>query len=76
MTGDKKRYKVSIGVVAVVLVAGGVLAGAGRAVLVYRATSVMSNVELDGLIQRNRTVSGVHRGFTALVRYFEEGKWK
>ncbi|WP_181771932.1 hypothetical protein [Amycolatopsis pittospori] len=76
MTGGKKRYKVSIGVVAVVLVAGGVLAGAGRAVLVYRATSVVGNVKLDGLIQRNRTVSGVHRGITALVRYFEEGKWK
>ncbi|WET78783.1 hypothetical protein P3102_32850 [Amycolatopsis sp. QT-25] len=76
MTGDKRRYKVSIGVVAVVLVAGGVLAGAGRAVLVHRATSVMSHVELDGLLQRNRTISGVHRGFTALVRYFEEGKWK
>jgi len=76
MTGDKKRHKMSIGVVAVVLVAGGVLAGAGRAVLVYRATSVVSNVKLDGLIERNRTVSSVHRGFAALVRYFEEGKWK
>ncbi|EME54469.1 hypothetical protein [Amycolatopsis decaplanina] len=76
MTGDKKRYKVSVGVVAVALVAGGVFAGATRAVLVYRATSVVSNVKLDGVIQRNRTISGVHRGITALVRYFEEGKWK
>ncbi|GAB3717825.1 hypothetical protein GCM10027598_28880 [Amycolatopsis oliviviridis] len=62
--------------VAVALVAGGVFAGAARAVLVYRATSVVSNVKLDGLVQRNRTVSGVHRGITALVRYLEEGKWK
>ncbi|ANN14987.1 hypothetical protein SD37_04485 [Amycolatopsis orientalis] len=76
MTGDKKRYKVSVGVVAVALVAGGILAGASRAVLVYRATSVVHNVKLDGLFQRNRTVTGVHRGITALVRYFEEGKWK
>ncbi|MEV6907002.1 hypothetical protein [Amycolatopsis sp. NPDC051071] len=76
MTGNKRSYKVSIGVVAVALVAGGVFAGAARAVLVYRATSVMSNVDLDGLAQRNRTVSGVYRGITALVRYLEEGKWK
>ncbi|KZB87336.1 hypothetical protein [Amycolatopsis regifaucium] len=76
MTGGKKRYKVSIGVVAVALVTGGIVTGVGRAVLVYRATSVVSNVKLDGVIQRNRTISGVHRGFTALVRYFEEGKWK
>ncbi|MEV7553537.1 hypothetical protein AB0N89_28320 [Amycolatopsis sp. NPDC089917] len=76
MTGDKRRHKVSIGVIAVALVASGVMAGAARAVLVYRATSVVSNVKLDGLVQRNRTVSGVHRGITALVRYLEEGKWK
>ncbi|MFK0247525.1 hypothetical protein ACIQUM_22755 [Amycolatopsis azurea] len=76
MTGDKRRHKVSIGVIAVALVASGVFVGAARAVLVYRATSVVSNVKLDGLVQRNRTVSGVHRGITALVRYLEEGKWK
>ncbi|MFC3452272.1 hypothetical protein [Amycolatopsis speibonae] len=76
MTREKKRHRVSIGVIAVVLVAGGVLAGAARAVLVYRATSVVSNVKLDGLVQHNRTFSGVHRGITALVRYLEEGKRK
>ncbi|WP_410655523.1 hypothetical protein [Amycolatopsis sp. lyj-112] len=76
MTGNKRRYRIAIGAVALVVVAGGVFAGAGRAVLLYRATSVMSNVDLDGLVERNRTVSSVHRGITALVRFFEEGKQK
>ncbi len=76
MTGDKRGHRISIGIVAVVLVAGGVFAGAGRIALLYRATSVVNNVDLHGLIQRNRTVSGVYRGITALVRYFEEGQQK
>lgn len=75
MTGNR-RLRISIGVVAVVLVAGGVLAGAGRAALLYRTTSVVNNVDLNGLVQRNRAISGFHRGITALVRYFEEGKQK